>query len=140
MNPPVSEKTYFFTVYRAQMQVANELIWQQPERLILYAVLIEALCVQEINEGVLRLEPRKLATNLSLDPEQVLNALRILESLGILMPHPKGWGVCEKLAMNPHLSWHGYADIRNQRIRTARPIGTAHHEVTTAPNVIYIMH
>ncbi|EME68720.1 hypothetical protein H261_16877 [Paramagnetospirillum caucaseum] len=136
MMPPIPEDAHFFAVYRAQMQAANRLIWQLRERPIHYAVFIEALCAQQHNEGYLRLEPKKLASDLGIDPELVLDALRTLQTMGILIPHRDGWGVCDKLAINPHLAWKGRPDIRNLRIRSARPIGEASPLASDMPNVI----
>jgi hypothetical protein len=138
MTHPIPENAHFFVVYRAQMQAANRLIRQMPGQTTLYAVFIEALCAQEHNEGFLRLQPKMLASDLNIDPEHVLDALRTLQRLGILIPHPKGWGVCDKLGMNPHVAWKGRPAVRDLRLRSARPIGAAPPLVTDHPNVIDI--
>jgi hypothetical protein len=138
MEKTIPEEKHFFAGFRAQMQIANGLIWQETNRATVYAVFIEALCAQHHNEGYIRLQPRKLADDLGISEEVVLDALDALQALGILIEHPQGWAVARKLAVNPHVAWKGRPDIRDVHLRSATPLQKSASLVTEATNVIRI--
>jgi|GEM_PF-6177285 len=123
MGTTIPEEIHFFAAFRAQMRIANRLIWQLPDPATTYAVFTEALCELEHNKGVIRLQPRKLAKDLCITEDAILDALNRLHALGILIEHPEGWGAANKMAVNPHLAWKGRPAIRDVYLRTTVPLG-----------------
>ncbi|MCA1910296.1 MAG: hypothetical protein LDL39_18265 [Magnetospirillum sp.] len=122
MKSSIPEESYFFVCYRAQTRIANRLIWQLPDPATAYAVFTEALCELTQNDGVIRLQHRKLANDLGITEDAVFDALNRLHALGILIEHPKGWNVIDKIAINPHVAWKGRPDIRDVHLRTTAPL------------------
>lgn len=117
METTIPEEMQFFAGFRAQMRIANGHIWQGADPATTYAVFVEALCAQHHNEGYLRLQPRKLADELGIREEAIIDALDRLHALGILIEHPEGWSVARKLAVNPHVAWKGRPNVRESRLR-----------------------
>lgn len=122
METTIPEEMQFFAGFRAQLRIANGLIWQEADPAITYAVFLEALCAQHHNEGYLRLQPRKLADELGISEEAIIDALDRLHALGILIEHLEGWGVARKLAVNPHVAWKGRPNVREFRLRAVAPL------------------
>lgn len=139
MRTPIPEENHFFACFRGQMRVANRLIWQLPDPATTYAVFTEALCELEHNKGFIRLQPRKLANDLGITEDVIRDALNRLHALGILIEHPEGWGVANKLAVNPHLAWKGRPDIRDVSLPTTAPLD-ADSLVTRSPKTSIVSH